>query len=75
VESAVESAPPADGESAEEGNVEGGNVEGMDGAAGRAAEINTRVSGWAYRIPKYKFDSMSKRMGDLLQEEGSNSGA
>jgi hypothetical protein len=33
------------------------------------------VSGWAYRIPKYKFDSMSKRMGDLLQEEGSNSGA
>jgi hypothetical protein len=26
------------------------------------------VSGWAYRIPKYKYDSMSKRMEDLLQQ-------
>lgn len=69
VESAVESAPTAGGESAE-----GGNVEGTGGAAARGAEINTRVSGWAYRIPKYKYDSMSKRLDDLLQEEGSNSG-
>ncbi|MDX1379760.1 MAG: DUF4340 domain-containing protein [Xanthomonadales bacterium] len=33
----------------------------------RAAEINRRVSGWAYRIPKYKYDAMSKRLEDLLQ--------
>lgn len=38
-------------------------------AAGRAAEINARVTGWAYRIPKYKYDSMSKRMADLLRED------
>lgn len=37
----------------------------------RAAEINSRVQGWAYRIPKYKFDSMSKRMADMLQAEES----
>ena len=36
--------------------------------AARAADINERVSGWAYRIPKYKFDTMNKRMDDLLQE-------
>jgi hypothetical protein len=37
------------------------------GAAQRAAAINDRVRGWAYRIPKYKFDGMSKRLADLLQ--------
>lgn len=67
VESAVEPAPAADGESA------GGKAEDTGGAADRAAEINTRVSGWAYRIPQYTFDSMSKRMDDLLQEEAADS--
>jgi hypothetical protein len=33
----------------------------------RAEMINGRVEGWAYKIPKYKFDSMVKRMEDLLQ--------
>ena len=33
----------------------------------RAEVINKRVGGWAYRIPKYKFDAMSKRKDDLLQ--------
>jgi hypothetical protein len=37
-----------------------------DDPAARASEINQRVSGWAYRIPKYKFDAMNKRMEDLL---------
>jgi hypothetical protein len=67
VESGVESAPTADGESA------GGRVEDTGGAAERAAEINARVSGWAYRIPKYKYDSMSKRLDDLLQEDANDS--
>jgi hypothetical protein len=39
-------------------------------AAERADEINQRVSGWAYRIPEYKYTSMSKRMEDLVQETG-----
>jgi hypothetical protein len=25
------------------------------------------VSGWAYRVPKYKYDAMAKHMEDLLQ--------
>lgn len=33
----------------------------------RAEAINDRVSGWAYRIPDYKFDAMNKRMADLVQ--------
>lgn len=33
----------------------------------RATEINRRVSGWAYRVPKYKYDAMNKRLEDLLQ--------
>lgn len=58
VESAVE-APQA---------VAGEAGEGASGANERAAEINRRVSGWAYRIPKYKYDSMGKRLEDLLQQ-------
>jgi hypothetical protein len=32
-----------------------------------AEEINRRVSGWAYRIPEYKYDTMTKRMEDVLK--------
>lgn len=44
----------------------------MAGAAGeaaqeRAAAINERASGWAYRVPQFKYDGMVKRMEDLLQ--------
>jgi hypothetical protein len=67
VESAVEATPAADGE-AGGSSVEDGDVEEIGGAAERASDINARVSGWAYRIPQYKYDSMSKRMDDLLQE-------
>jgi hypothetical protein len=46
-------------------------AEGKAGApadpAQRAAEINHRVTGWAYRVPTYKYESMTKRMEDLLQ--------
>ena len=34
----------------------------------RAAEINDRVAGWAYRIPQYKYSAMTKRMDDLVQK-------
>jgi hypothetical protein len=44
--------------------------EGAGAARERAASINQRVAGWAYRIPKYKYDSMSKRMEQLLKAPG-----
>lgn len=34
----------------------------------RADAINRRTSGWAYRIPPYKYDSLVKRMEDLVQK-------
>ena len=35
--------------------------------AGRVAEINQRVSGWAYGIAKYKFEGMVKTQEDILK--------
>ena len=46
------------------------SVEAADGASGpgaRAKAINERVRGWAYRIPGYTFESMTRRKDDLLQ--------
>jgi len=46
------------------------SVEAEDGASGtgaRAKAINERVRGWAYRIPGYTFESMTRRKDDLLQ--------
>lgn len=34
----------------------------------RAEKINRRTGGWAYRIPRYKYDSLAKRMDDLVQK-------
>ena len=48
----------------------GSDVEtvGDNKAAGTRAEvINSRTKGWAYHIPRYKFDSMTRRKDDLLQ--------
>lgn len=51
----------------------GVEAEGEDGeTAERAAEINQRVGGWAYRVPKYKYDGMTKRMEDLLRADESS---
>jgi hypothetical protein len=60
-----EAEPPAEGTA--EGVAEGAAEPPAD-ATQRAAEINRRVAGWAYRIRKYKYDSMSKHLEDLLQE-------
>lgn len=51
-------------QTAVESGVEAGQATGERGE--RAAEINQRVGGWAYRIPKYKYDGMTKRLEDLL---------
>jgi hypothetical protein len=47
-------------------------VDDTSGAGSRAEAINNRVSGWAYRISRQKFDSMSKRKDDLLKPVDSN---
>jgi len=44
----------------------------VSGPAERANRINERVGGWAYEIPQYKSDTMTKRMEDLLQATESN---
>ena len=48
------------------------NIEAVDDASetsARAEAINSRVMGWAYRIPEYTFNSMTRRKDDLLQSE------
>ncbi|MGD8346654.1 MAG: DUF4340 domain-containing protein [Lysobacterales bacterium] len=36
--------------------------------AQRAEAVNQRVRGWAYRIPQYRYDNMTRRMDHFLQE-------
>jgi hypothetical protein len=76
-QTAVHSPADAAAEPAEDPNVDIGEDRGeaepaaeektANDPAARAREINQRVSGWAYRIPRYKYDAMNKRMEDLLQ--------
>jgi hypothetical protein len=76
-QTAVDSAVETPGESGEDQDMDAAGEQGeaqgaddettADDSEGRARAINERVSGWAYRIPKYKFDAMNKRMEDLLQ--------
>ena len=52
----------------------GVSAEADDAAAReRAQAINTRVQGWAYRIPEYKASSMTKRLADLVQPPADDS--
>lgn len=62
LDSAVE--PPASGDAA--GEAQDNRGDAVDPTE-RAKDINRRVSGWAYRVPKYKYDAMAKHMEDLLQ--------
>jgi len=41
----------------------------MADVAGRVNRINARVTAWAYRIPQNKFDTMTRRMADMLKAE------
>jgi len=46
----------------------GGDAEDSTERAGsRAESLNSGFAGWAYRIPKYKYDAMVKRPEDLLK--------
>ncbi len=41
----------------------------MSAAQSRADELNDRLSGWVYKLPKYKYDQMTRRLADLLKAE------
>ena len=45
-----------------------GTAAGADDVAttARADEINSRISGWAYEIPAYRYETMVRRMDELL---------
>jgi len=45
-----------------------GGAEGSPETVERAEAINRRVDGWAYRIPRYRYDNMTRRMDHFLQE-------
>lgn len=67
-EPAAEStANPAEPAAAEESATAAADAEEAPDAVQRAAEINRRVSGWAYEIPSYKAEAMTKQMDDLLK--------
>lgn len=55
-------------DTAEQGGDAGGGP-GQPDAATRAAEINARVTGWAYAIPQYKYDVLTRHTADLLKAE------
>lgn len=52
---------------AEPAGPESPEAEDAETAAERAEGINQRVSGWAFEIPSYKADAMTKQMDDLLK--------
>ena len=57
----------ADNAVAEEPATEATAAEVAPDAEQRAAEINRRVSGWAYEIPSFKAEAMTKQMDNLLK--------
>lgn len=64
-EAAVEDAQARAGESMEAAKQE----EAPPNAEQRAVEMNARLTGWAYELPKYKSDQWFKKMDDLLKDE------
>ena len=52
-----------------ESSIEDGDDAGK--TSDRAESINKRVTGWAYSISEYTFDSMTRRKDDLLRPAGS----
>lgn len=65
---AAETIEAVEGESADAaGPADEPGEEAAQDAEQRAAEINRRVNGWAYEIPSYKADAMTKEMDELLK--------
>jgi len=54
-----------DGDSEEQA----GSEEDDPSVAERAAQLDAKLGGWAYELPRYKSDQWFKKMDDLLKEE------
>lgn len=50
-----------------EKEVDGGETGAKSDAEAAAAEFNAQVAGWAYKIPAYKFEAMTKRLEAMLK--------
>lgn len=53
----------------EAGETANGESKESDDLTGEAGRINSRVNTWAYRIPRHKYDTMTRRMADMLKAE------
>lgn len=60
---AARHAPPA-------APVEGEKLKKPDEVAAEATQVDKRVHGWAYRLPTYKAEQMTKKIADLVEEKG-----
>jgi len=49
---------------------EGEKLKKPEDAAKEAEEIGKRLSGWAYRLPAYKAEQMTKKIADLVEDKG-----
>ncbi len=50
--------------------VEGDKLKKPDEVAAEAAQIAKRTHGWAYRVPAYKAEQMSRKIADLVEDKG-----
>jgi hypothetical protein len=50
--------------------VEGDKLKKPDEVAAEAAQLDKRVHGWAYRLPAYKAEQMSRKIADLVEDKG-----
>jgi hypothetical protein len=50
--------------------VEGEKLKKPDEVAAEAAQVDKRVHGWAYRLPAYKAEQLSRKIADLVEDKG-----
>jgi hypothetical protein len=48
---------------------EGGKLKSAEEVAKEAESFNARAAGWAYRLPVYKFEYMTRTLADLVEDK------
>jgi len=48
---------------------EGGKLKSAEEVAKEAETFNARASGWAYRLPVYKLEYMTRTLADLVEDK------
>ncbi len=73
VSAAAGEPPPAEPEGKAEGAEEGAAApaEPVEDPKAVAEEVNERHAGWVYRVPSFAYDSLAKKLPDLLEDEKS----